>query len=234
MIGQTVNDLLAYFESNPGRMIHKWMHYFDIYERHLARYRGQEMVLVEIGIYQGGSLQMWKQYFGDRAAIWGVDVKPRCRMFAEERIHIRIGDQSDPGFLTALAGEIPRIDVLIDDGGHTMRQQRTTFEVLFPKIAEDGVYICEDLHTSYWPEYGGGYPAADTFIEYTKRLIDQLNAWHSKDPAALEVSDFTRSADALHYYDSMLLIEKRHRDPPEDRRTGKRTIPDEAFPPPKP
>ncbi|HZI83760.1 MAG TPA: class I SAM-dependent methyltransferase [Casimicrobiaceae bacterium] len=229
-----MNDLRAYFEANPGRMIHKWLHYFEIYERHLARYRGTDAVLLEIGVYQGGSLQMWKHYLGDRATIWGADVKRRCRNFEEERIHIRIGDQSDAGFLASLAAEIPRIDVLIDDGGHTMRQQRTTFDVMFPKVAEDGIYICEDLHTSYWPEYGGGYPGADSFLEYTKSLVDRLNAWHSKDPAALAVSDFTRSAYALHYYDSILVIEKRRRDRPEDRRTGRSTIPDRAFPTPKP
>jgi methyltransferase family protein len=228
-----VNELRAYFESNPGRMIHKWLHYFEIYERYLDRYRGKDAVLVEIGVYQGGSLQMWKHYLGERATIWGVDVKPRCRVFAEDRIRIRIGDQSDPTFLTSLAAEIPRIDVLIDDGGHTMRQQRTTFDVLFPKVADDGVYICEDLHTSYWSEYGGGYPGADSFVEYSKTLVDRLNAWHSRDPEALPVSDFTRAAYALHYYDSMLVIEKRRRDPPEDRRTGERTIPDRAFPTPK-
>jgi hypothetical protein len=225
-----MNELRTYFEANPGRMIHKWAHYFEIYERHLARYRGSDVVLVEIGVYQGGSLQMWKQYFGERAQIWGVDVNPLCAQFAEERVQIRIGNQADTSFLESLAAELPRIDVLIDDGGHTMRQQRTTFEALFPRIADDGVYICEDLHTSYWPEYGGGHLDPGSFIEFSKNLIDRLHAWHSKAPESLAVSDFTRSAYALHYYDSMLVIEKRRREQPVDQRTGQRTIPDEAFP----
>ena len=223
-----MNDLRAYFESNPGRMIHKWDHYFEIYERHLARYRGRDVVLVEIGVYQGGSLQMWKQYFGRQAQIWGIDVKPICAQFAEEQINIVIGDQGDAAFLESLARQLPRIDVLIDDGGHRMRQQRTTFETLFPRIAEDGIYICEDLHTSYWSDYGGGHLNPHSFVEFSKNLVDRLNAWHSKE-ASLAVSDFTRSAHSLHYYDSMLVIEKRRREPPVDRRTGQRTLPDEAF-----
>jgi hypothetical protein len=177
---------------------------------------------------------MWKHYLGARANIWGIDVNPLCKDFGEDRIHIRIGDQSDRAFLQSLAAEIPRIDVLIDDGGHTMRQQRATFKILFPKVADDGIYICEDLHTSYWPEYGGGHLNPHSFIEFSKNLIDRLHAWHSRQPQALAESNFTRSAYALHYYDSMLVIEKRRRDPPEDRRTGNRTIPDEAFPPPEP
>jgi hypothetical protein len=223
-----MNDLRAYFESNPGRMIHKWDHYFEVYERHLTRYRGTDVVVVEIGVYQGGSLQMWKHYFGPRAQIWGIDVKPICGQFTEEQINIVIGDQGDAAFLESLARQLPRIDVLIDDGGHRMRQQRTTFETLFPRIAEDGIYICEDLHTSYWPDYGGGHLNPRSFIEFSKNLVDRLNAWHSKE-ASLAVSDFTRSAYSLHYYDSMLVIEKRRREPPVDRRTGQRTIPDDAF-----
>ena len=223
-----MNDLRAYFESNPGRMIHKWDHYFEIYERHLARYRGRDVVLVEIGVYQGGSLQMWKQYFGRQAQIWGIDVKPICAQFAEEQINIVIGDQGDSAFLESLARQLPRIDVLIDDGGHRMRQQRTTFETLFPRIAEDGIYICEDLHTSYWSDYGGGHLNPHSFVEFSKNLVDRLNAWHSKE-ASLAVSDFTRSVHSLHYYDSMLVIEKRRRELPVDRRTGQRTLPDEAF-----
>jgi hypothetical protein len=229
-----VNDLQAYFEANPGRMIHKWRHYFEIYERHVSRYRGTDVVLVEIGIYQGGSLQMWKHYLGPRAQIWGIDVNPVCKDFGEEQVRIRLGDQGDPAFLRALADEIGRIDVLIDDGGHTMRQQRTTFDVLFPRIAEDGLYICEDMHTSYWHRYGGGYLNPHSFVEYSKNLIDRLNAWHSRQKESLAPSDFTRSAFAMHYYDSMLVIEKRPRDPPQDAKSGARSIPDDAFPAPKP
>jgi hypothetical protein len=68
---------------------------------------------------------------------------------------------------------------LIDDGGHTMKQQINTFEEFFTSIAENGVYLCEDVHTSYWSKYGGGYKKSGTFIEYSKNFIDYINAWHS-------------------------------------------------------
>jgi len=229
-----MNDLQRYFDRNPGRMIHKWQHYFEIYDRHFARYRNQPLSLVEIGVYQGGSLQMWKDYFGPQAAIWGVDVNPLCKQFEEPQIRIVIGDQGDAAFLASLAGELPPIDILIDDGGHTMRQQRTTFEVLFAKVAATGIYVCEDLHTSYWPEYGGGHLEPRTFMEFSKNYIDRLNAYHSRDPQSLPVSEFTRTAHAMHYYDSMLVIEKRPHAPPADGKSGLRTLADSVFPPPKP
>lgn len=225
-----MNDLEAYFLNSPHRMIHKWLHYFEVYERHLSRFRGTEVNVVEIGVYQGGSLQMWKHYFGERARIWGVDINPDVAQFEEDRIRIIIGDQADRELLQALSDAVPRIDVLIDDGGHTMLQQRTTMEELFPKIDANGVYICEDLHTSYWAEFGGGHLDPRSFIEFSKNYIDRLNAWHSQDLRSLSVSEFTRTAHSMHYYNSMLVIEKRPMEEPSDRRIGERTLEDSSFP----
>ena len=84
---------------------------------------------------------MWKEYFGPNAKITGVDINEHCKQLEEERIEIFIGDQEDRGFLKALAEKIPRIDILIDDGGHTMKQQINTFEVLFPCIDENGIFL---------------------------------------------------------------------------------------------
>ncbi|NER06915.1 MAG: class I SAM-dependent methyltransferase [Okeania sp. SIO3C4] len=218
------NDLLRYFENNPGRLISKWTHYFEIYERHLSRFRNQEVHVVEIGVNQGGSLQMWKKYFGDNAYIYGVDINSRCKQLEEERIKIIIGNQKNRNFLKQMKNLCPRIDILIDDGGHTMLQQINTFEELFPHISENGVYICEDLHTSYWTRYGGGYRNPNSFIEYSKTLVDKLNAWHSRDPESFQVTDFTRSAHSMHYYDSILVIEKRQMEKSIVRKTGKKSF----------
>lgn len=226
-----MNDLEHYFLNNPGRLIDKWQHYFEIYDRHFSRYRGQPVNVVEIGVYKGGSLQMWKHYFGPKAHIYGIDIDPKCQAFAEPQIEILIGSQEDRQFLRSVKQRIPTIDILIDDGGHTMQQQIVTFEELFPHVAPDGFFLCEDLHTSYWKEYGGGYRKPDTFIEYSKNLIDQLNAWHARKPARqwrppfrqpeLSVSDFSRSAHSLHFYDSVLVIEKQPRECPTRSTTGR-------------
>jgi hypothetical protein len=217
--------LEQYFARNTGHMIDKWPHYFEIYDRHLSRYRGTDVHLVEIGVYQGGSLQMWKDYFGPAARIYGVDINPHCKQLEEENISIIIGDQSDRRFLQRVASEIPRIDILIDDGGHLMKQQIATFEELFPRVDAHGVYLCEDMHTSYWKEYGGGYRRSGTFIEYSKEFVDRLHGWHSRQPERFGVSEFTRTTFSLHYYDSVLVIEKRPREAPFDLQTGQATVP---------
>jgi len=204
-----VNDLERYFSENTGRLIHKWHHFFDIYDRHFSRFRGTDVTVVEVGIYHGGSLQMWKDYFGPRSTIIGIDINEECRQFEEEQITVYIGNQEDRDFLRMVAKYAPRIDIFIDDGGHTMKQQITTFEEMYPVVSYGGVYLCEDLHTSYWSSYGGGLGRDGTFVEYSKKFIDSLHAWHSEDKELFDVTELTRSAHSLHFYDSVLVIEKR-------------------------
>ncbi len=221
-----MNDLEKYFTKNTGRLIHKWRHYFEIYDRHFSRFRDTDVHVVEFGISHGGSLQMWKEYFGPRCRIFGVDINPHCKRLEEDRIEVFIGDQEDRGFLGSLVEKIPRIDILIDDGGHTMAQQINTFEELFGRIDDHGLYLCEDMHTSYWSEFEGGYKRRGTFVEYSKDFIDYINAWHSRQPGKLAVSDFTRHVHSLHYYDSILVIEKRPMDPPDHLKTGVPQVPE--------
>lgn len=221
-----MNELLRYFEKNRGNAIHKWMHYFEIYERHFERFRGEEVHLLEIGVKHGGSLQMWRKYFGRKARIYGVDVNPLCKKLEDQGARIFIGDQADREFLRQLTVEIPRMDIVIDDGGHRMDQQINTFEVLYPHVSPEGTYVCEDLHTSYWKEWGGGFHQPGTFIEYSKNLIDLLHGWHSQDSSPLDVTDFTRSTFGISYYDSVLVIEKRKREKPHHRLTGERVLPE--------
>lgn len=220
-----MNDLEKYFERNKSRLIHKWLHYFEIYDRHFSRFRNTDVHIVEFGVSHGGSLQMWKDYFGKDCKIYGIDINPRCKQLAEDCVEILIGDQEDRSFLKSIAEAIPRIDILIDDGGHTMKQQINTFEELYYRIESNGIYLCEDLHTSYWTRFGGGYKHSDSYIEYSKQFIDYINAWHTN-PAELGVNDFTRSTHSLHYYDSVLVIEKRSIQKPTHKKTGHPTIPE--------
>lgn len=214
-----MNELEKYFKQNDKKLISKWVHYFDVYDRHFSRFKDKEIVILEIGVFQGGSLQMWKNYFGSSAKIYGVDIDPKCKNLEEDNIKIFIGSQSDRKFLRELKKTIPPIDILIDDGGHYVNQQIVTYEELFGHVKEDGVYLCEDLHTSYWLKYGGGYKRRGTFIEYSKNFIDLLNAYHSEQKG-LKANKFTKSVDSIHYYDSILVIEKRKREKPHEEKTG--------------
>ena len=213
------NKFEQFFHNNKGNIINKWDHYFDIYERHFYKYQNRDIILLEIGVSNGGSLNMWSNYFGENTKIYGIDIDPRCKEFEKNNIEIFIGSQSDKNFLEKVKNKIPKVDILIDDGGHSMEQQIITFNTLFSHIKDDGIYLCEDIHTSYWLYFGGGYKRAGTFIEYSKNFIDRLNAFHSEEKR-LKPDNFTRSVDSIHYYDSVLVLHKMKKNPPKNITSG--------------
>ena len=215
------NPLSAYFFANTGRLMHKWHHYLDIYHRHFRRFRGRSPVVLEIGVYHGGSLQMWREYFGPGTRIVGLDIDPRCAALAEDGIEILIGDQADRAFLAEVRRRHPHVDIVIDDGGHGMQQQIVSFEELYPHLQPEGIYLCEDMHTSYDPKFEGGYRRAGTFVEYAKGLVDRLHAWYSQEPERFTVDALTRSTYALHFYDSVLVIDKKPIGAPQQTLIGR-------------
>jgi len=198
--------LWSEFLSNQGRITHKWTHYFPIYEAHFARFVNRPLIFLEIGCGQGGSLQLWKRYFGPFAQIIGIDINKKCKAFEEDQIAVRIGDQKDHQFLSKLIEEFGTPDVVLDDGSHIMADVTASFRYLYPRTSPTGLYMVEDIHTAYWNEYGGGLGHQGSFIELSKSLIDELNADHARNQ--LPVTDFTKSTLSMHFYDSVIVFER--------------------------
>lgn len=194
------------FLTNDSRLIHKWMHYFPIYEKHLTPWRNKTLNFLEIGVSKGGSLQMWRRFFGPMATIVGIDINPECKAVEEEGIHVRIGDQGDAAFLQSLIDEFGPFDIVLDDGSHRMDHIRRTFEFLYPKISKNGIYLVEDLHTAYWQEYGGGLDAPESFINLSKKFVDDLNADHTR--GALAPSFMSKNTFGISFYDSVIAFER--------------------------
>lgn len=204
-----LNDLEAFFFTQKHNTMSKWLHYFEAYDRFFAKYRGRDITILEIGVFQGGSLQMWKNYFQstqNKVTVYGIDIDPRCKYLEEDNIKILIGSQEDRNFLRQVKEQIGKVDILIDDGGHTMKQQIVTMEELFDLVDDEGIYLCEDLHTSYMEEYEGKYKG-DTFIEYSKNLIDALHSQYIT-TGQIKNNTYTSRIKSISYYDSMVFIEK--------------------------
>src|SRR6185437_3589006 len=143
---ETSNTLLEYFNSHTeGRGIWKFLHYFPIYERYFSQFRGKEVHILEIGIYSGGSLEMWREYFGPRCSVYGVDIEPNCKTYENSSVRVFIGDQSDRTFWKDFKKQVPILDIVIDDGGHEPEQQIATLEELLPHLRPGGIYLCEDI-----------------------------------------------------------------------------------------
>ena len=194
------------FLSNDKRVIHKWKHYFPIYERHFRDFVYKPVTFIEIGCGLGGSLPMWKRYFGPHARIIGIDINPECKNFEEDQIEVYIGQQQDCQFLQSLIDEVGTPDIVLDDGSHVMSHVMASFQFLYPRMLKNGIYMVEDLHTAYWDEYEGGLRKPTTFIELCKNLIDELNADHNR--GALPPTEFTRTTLSMHFYDSVAVFER--------------------------
>lgn len=199
-------DLWQDFLTNQGKSVHKWEHYFPIYERHFAPWRSRTLTFLEIGVATGGSLQMWRRYFGPLAKVVGIDIDPKCRAHEEDGVFVRIGDQSDPAFLASIVEEFGMPDVVLDDGSHQMAHIQATFEYFYPSMPKNGVYMVEDLHCAYWPKFGGSVHDPATFINIAKSLVDKLNADHAQ--GAVEPDAFTRETFSIAFYDSVVALEK--------------------------
>ena len=222
-------DLEMWFRRSRPFKIDKWLHYFPIYERHFASFKGKPVKILEIGVFKGGSLAMWKDYFGARSVIVGLDIDQNCKQFEDRAsdIHVRIGDQESQSFLASVSQEFGLFDIVIDDGGHTTSQQiRSFLQLYFSAMKPDGVYLVEDLHTNYWREFMN-YPGGLTFVEFTCKLVHQLHDvyrihadeyidskmshFDTKNPNRLqtvEVSNFCAQTKSVHYYDSIIVFER--------------------------
>jgi len=193
--------------TNRGKPIGKWVHYFSVYERHLAAKRNSDLLVFEIGVAGGGSSQMWSRFFGPRAHVVGVDIDPRCAAHNGLAVSIRIGSQNDREFLGKIIEEFGIPDVVIDDGSHRMEDILTSFQTLYPLMPKNSVYLVEDLHTAYWKSYGGGHKNPASFINISKHFIDQLNAhWCAEDGLTPDL--MTRDTFGISFYDSMVVFEK--------------------------
>lgn len=198
---EDLNPLWDFFQARQvGRGVWKWTHYFDVYYQHLRRFVGQEVHIVEVGIYSGGSLQMWREFLGPRCHIYGVDIAPECRTYEDNGTKVFIGDQADRNFWKRFRDQVPRVDIVIDDGGHQPNQQIITLEELLPSLSPGGVYVCEDIHGRH-----------NRFNAYISGLLDSLNAGNPQmqPEFSLDASAFQACIRGIHHYPFITVIEKR-------------------------
>lgn len=201
---------------------HKWLHYFEVYDELFAAVRARPIRMLEIGVYQGGSLRMWHKVLHPDSIIVGIDIDPNCARFGSpaERIHVRIGDQSDGTFLAQVAAEFGPFDVILDDGSHICSHMIASFGHLFlPALSEHGLYVVEDTHTNFWAQYRDrGY----SFIDLCKDLVDVMHSHypqqagepayrigHPEQGASLSVPRISAQIQEISFRDSIIAIRKK-------------------------
>ncbi len=198
-----MSKILRLFKSSKKYSI-KWSNYFEIYEKILRKYVNKKITLVEVGVGDGGSLFMWKNFLGNKANIIGIELNPEAIKLNEFGFKIFKGDQSNPNFWKDFYKKVGKIDVLIDDGGHTNLQQITTFMESFLHIKDGGSIIVEDTHTSYMDYKGFKNPSKNSFINFSNALIENI---HRRNPMVKKkINQFSKKIYSIEYYDSIVCI----------------------------
>jgi 23S rRNA U2552 (ribose-2'-O)-methylase RlmE/FtsJ len=203
-----LNPLRNYFDKHiTGKGIWKWLHYLDVYHRHLQKFVGKPINILEIGVYAGGSLQMWENYFGSLCKVHGIDIQPSCLKHNSQNIQVHIGDQGSRSFWGQFKKDVPSLDILIDDGSHISEHQIITLEEMLPFLNPGGVFICEDVQSK-----------DNKFAAHVNHLVNKLNAvnnpptsnpWGAiKKDNDFIMSDFQKQIYSIHFYPFIIVIEK--------------------------
>ncbi|MCJ7592327.1 MAG: class I SAM-dependent methyltransferase [Woeseiaceae bacterium] len=215
------NELFDIFSADTN--VHKWHHYFDIYTKHFEAYRNYPIRMLEIGVFRGGSLRMWKDYFHPDSTIVGIDIDKTCKdhEIADRKVFVRIGSQADPDFLAEVTAEFGPFDIILDDGSHKTHHQNISFGALFrDALTDGGCYMVEDVHTNYWLKH---VDSEDTFIDLSKQMIDMLHEpyfdrketdfRHGHPDAArhMELSYLAANIGSIAFYDSIVVFDKKKR-----------------------
>lgn len=219
---QTLLDLYA---SHRGKVSDKWTVYLNIYEELFRFYRDSRLRLLEIGIQNGGSLEIWSQYFENATALVGCDINAACTQlrYDDPRIHVVVGDANTDESERAIAAHSERFDLIIDDGSHRSSDIIRSFIRYFPKLEQGGIFVVEDLHCSYWQEFEGGLVDPWSSMSFFKRLADIINHEHWGTPyrraeilrsfekryGAVLDEESLAQIHAVEFYNSVCVIRKR-------------------------
>lgn len=187
--------------------------YTPHYQFHLNKFRKQNLNILEIGVggYDnpeagGHSLRMWKAYFR-KSRIFAIDIYDK-HLIEESRIKIFKGSQIDLDFMEKVSNEIGNLDIIVDDGSHINSHVLSTFEFMFPRLKQDGIYFIEDIQTSYWKDKGGSsleFNSCDTIMGHFKKLVDGLNYQEFENPG-YQPTYFDLNITSIHFYHNLIVV----------------------------
>jgi hypothetical protein len=208
-------SLTEIFYQNRGNISDKWEQYLAIYDYEFQSWKGTQVSLLEIGVQNGGSMQVWAEYFAPDSALIGLDVDPRILDLKHPvNVSVYVADATSENDLRRTLGD-RTFDLIIDDGSHHSDHIRRSFCHLFARLNMGGRYVVEDLHCSYWPELGGGLRANGSAIEFFKSLVEVINFDHLADPEllGLEIDEdllfsLRTGLARVSFYDSVVIVER--------------------------
>lgn len=204
----SLNDIGVKYKTDKSTITHC---YLDNYERHVEKWRNEEITILEIGVAGGASIKMWREYF-PKAKVYGIDNNPDC---AGDGVFI--GDHNDGVFLHLILSQLGKIDLLIDDGSHVGNDMKTLFKSIFPVyLKEGGLYCVEDTHCLYSEHYNQGSDAFQFFTGLVRDVDVAGRAMTGNQDYAINhgmtdppVPEYSRYLKAIHFYPSLYIFERK-------------------------
>ena len=212
------------YREHTGKVSHRWSLYLDVYDAAFAPWRELPVTVVEVGVQNGGSLELWGQYFKAARAIIGCDVDERCGAlrFDDPRLTVIVGPINAESTAREIVARAEAIDIFIDDGSHVSTDIVAAFCNYFPRMRPGGMYVAEDLHCAYHPDWQGGLSRPNA-MGFFKLLVDGMHQDYWQEPAelralaapflppgaAVDVSRLAADAASIAFYDSMCFVRKR-------------------------
>lgn len=224
-------SLKSLYRLHEGFVSDKWESCLEVYEEKFKEFKFQRINLLEIGVQNGGSLEIWDKYFPNAQLILGCDINPLCGSlkFSSDKVKVIVADASDLKIRDQVLNYASSFDIIIDDGSHKDRDVISSFLIFFPLLRENGLYAVEDLHCSYWRTYTFK-PGKFSQMEFFKLILDVLNYefWdefyyknHKKNVLKLlaslsidfpyeELIKLAKGIYSMEFYNSLLIIRKRN------------------------
>ncbi len=218
-------ELVDIWAKIPGGF--KWHHYFPVYEKIFGPLRGTPLKILEIGVYRGASLKLWRAYFHPDSRIVGIDIDTTCARYedAANNIFVRIGSQADDAFLQAVVQEFGPFDLIIDDGSHRSAHMLASFNALFlTGLKPEGIYFVEDTHANFWASW---MDSAVSFVDVAKHLVNHMHGHHSdthkfyafmlgdvRRQPVMSVPLITTLIDEIRFFDSIVVVYKKPKPTP--------------------
>jgi GT2 family glycosyltransferase/SAM-dependent methyltransferase/phage shock protein A len=168
------------YHHHQGKVSDKWSLYLQEYDKLFNKYRDRELSILEIGIQNGGSLEILAQYFQNAKQLVGCDINEKCAYlhYDDPRITVVCGDAGDASIANKIKNIGGSFDIVIDDGSHKSSDIIKCFMRYFDRVKDGGIYIVEDLHCSYWSDHEGGLYDPYSSVTFFKRLVDVINYEH--------------------------------------------------------
>jgi len=179
--------------------------FIELYQKYFSSYRNDKINLLEIGVDNGDSLRIWREYFIN-ANVCGIDINKKN--FTINDTEILIGDQSDCKFLQSIIDKYKNFDIIIDDGSHQSKHIITSFKFLFPYLNNSGMYVVEDLQTSYIPRYGGSrinLNKKNSSMNFVKSLSDSIN-YEKNDKPFFKKNKFDGKIKSIYFHQNISFI----------------------------